>query len=465
MILRHLLFRHARAAGGAPAVLAALLGLAGCAGAVLDERTSPAARPVTAAEAAEVFDSAWSRVHRTYYDTAFNGLDWEAVRDELRPRPMTGWTAETLREMIDEMLSRLGDSHFGVIPAEAADALEPDSLSGAAGEPGDAGLELRVVAGDLVVFRIDPEGPAARAGIRTGWMVESIDTVPARRYLDVIEEIPGERRLAEARVAWAAAARLDGRVGDTVTVRLRDGSDTPVDARLAVRPQPGTAVRFGNLPAQFLRLEQRALPTDGGCVGLIRFNVWMTPVLPQFEDALLALESCHGTVIDLRGNPGGIAGLIMGTSGYFMDETRALGRMITRENELRLVSMPRRVTRDGRPLRPDARPLALLLDGMSMSTSELFAAGLQSVGRARVFGETSGGQALPAMMARLPNRDVLMYVFANYVDPDGARIEGRGVVPDEEVPLNREDLLEGRDAALEAAVEWIRGQAARSATH
>lgn len=109
---------------------------------------------------------------------------------------------------------------------------------------------------------------------------------------------------------------------------------------------------------------------------------------------------------------------------------------------------------------PYTGPVALLLDGQSMSTTEIFAAGLQESGRARVFGETSGGQALPALMARLPNQDVLMYVFANLVTPAGVRVEGRGVVPDEEVPLERQALLEGRDPALEAALSWIESRGA-----
>jgi C-terminal processing protease CtpA/Prc len=46
-------------------------------------------------------------------------------------------------------------------------------------------------------------------------------------------------------------------------------------------------------------------------------------------------------------------------------------------------------------------------------------------------------------------------VTADLVAPDGRRVEGRGVVPDEPVPVRREDLLAGRDAALEKAIEWI----------
>ena len=123
--------------------------------------------------------------------------------------------------------------------------------------------------------------------------------------------------------------------------------------------------------------------------------------------------------------------------------------------------MPRRVTGDAQPMEPFTGPLALIVDGQSMSSSEIFAAGLQALGRARVFGEPSGGQALPALMERLPNQDVLMYAFADFVDPNGTRIEGRGVLPDVTVPLTREDLLAGRDAALEAALDWIGGVGAR----
>jgi carboxyl-terminal processing protease len=80
---------------------------------------------------------------------------------------------------------------------------------------------------------------------------------------------------------------------------------------------------------------------------------------------------------------------------------------------------------------------------------------MQAIGRARIFGETSAGQALPAMATRLPTGDVLLHVTADLVAPDGRRVEGRGVVPDEPVPLRRAELLAGRDAALEAAVRWI----------
>ena len=65
------------------------------------------------------------------------------------------------------------------------------------------------------------------------------------------------------------------------------------------------------------------------------------------------------------------------------------------------------------------------------------------------------GQALPALFDRLPNGDLLIHAYGDFVTADGTRLEGRGVVPDQEVPLDRASLLAGHDATLDAALAWI----------
>jgi carboxyl-terminal processing protease len=71
---------------------------------------------------------------------------------------------------------------------------------------------------------------------------------------------------------------------------------------------------------------------------------------------------------------------------------------------------------------------------------------------------------LPALMDRLPSGDVFVHAVADFIDPDGNRIEGAGVVPDEITPLTVKDLSAGIDTALEAAMRWIRSNpAAQSA--
>jgi carboxyl-terminal processing protease len=160
-------------------------------------------------------------------------------------------------------------------------------------------------------------------------------------------------------------------------------------------------------------------------------------------------------VLDLRGNPGGLAAMLMGISGHFLTERTVLGTMKTRETQLRFTANPRQVSAAGERVTPFGGPVAILVDSLTGSASECFAGGMQSIGRARVFGQSSMGQALPAVFDRLPNGDTLIHAYGDFVTADGTRLEGRGVVPDEEVPLTRQDLLAGRDATLERALHWI----------
>jgi carboxyl-terminal processing protease len=138
--------------------------------------------------------------------------------------------------------------------------------------------------------------------------------------------------------------------------------------------------------------------------------------------------------------------------------------MKTRETDLRFPANPRLVNGHGERVTPFAGPLAILVDAMTGSASECFAGGMQSIGRARVFGQPSMGQALPALFDRLPNGDVLIHAYGDFVTSNGTRLEGRGVIPDEIQPIDRQELLAGRDRPLEAALAWIdvaRGAAGR----
>ena len=147
--------------------------------------------------------------------------------------------------------------------------------------------------------------------------------------------------------------------------------------------------------------------------------------------------------------------MVMGFGGYFVDSALSLGTMRTRQVTLKFAINPRRSRNDGSQRSPYTGLLAILVDPMTASTSEIFATGMQLIGRARVFGERSAGAALPALMERLPSGDVFVHAVADFTDPDGKRVEGAGVVPDEIVLLSEDAVRKGRDTALEAAMRWI----------
>ena len=93
--------------------------------------SAPESAPsIETALALETFDAAWQLVNDTHFDPHHNGVDWLSVREELRPRAETATTEKELRKAIGEMLSRLGQSHFVLLPREAVDALDPKKLAG-----------------------------------------------------------------------------------------------------------------------------------------------------------------------------------------------------------------------------------------------------------------------------------------------------------------------------------------------
>ena len=67
------------------------------------------------------FDTAWSIIRRTHWDTTYNGVNWLALREELRPRAAAAHTRGELRLVLSEMVGRLRQSHFAIIPQELAD--------------------------------------------------------------------------------------------------------------------------------------------------------------------------------------------------------------------------------------------------------------------------------------------------------------------------------------------------------
>lgn len=425
---------------------------------------SAADRQVEAGTYLGDFDRAWELVRDTYHDENHNGLDWDGVRDELRPRAEAATTRSENRAVIQAMVEKLGESHFGVIPEEIESVgSEPsdDAAPAEAGMSGDgvAGLDLRIVEGRTVVTSVTPDGPADRAGVRPGWVIVSVDGDKTDELVEGLTDSVGER--AANLYAWQTVrSRLDGAPGSEVEVELLNDRNRRVRVTLERTEDEGQVVKFGNLPPTRIRLDARWLTPeetgdDDARVGYIAFNMFMIPITPHFERAVAQFEGADGLVIDLRGNVGGVAAMCASLSRYLIDEPARIGTMKMRGQEIQFNAQPVVVTTTGQRLAPFTGPLAILIDEGTASTSEFMAGGLRGLGRARTFGTRSAGMALPAAMSRLPSGDVFMHAIADYVSSDGARLESDGVPTDVDLPLRRRDLLRGEDAALRAAAGWI----------
>jgi carboxyl-terminal processing protease len=431
----------ARAAAIAAFAASAILSIRPC---VAVAQLSPEERQLNV----DSFEFVWKTIHDQYFDTTFGGLDWPAVHDELLPGVENARDAREARVVMRDMISRLHKSHFAIFPADVYKNINAPSKQGDLG--GSPGIEERIIDGASIVIGVTPGGPAERVGVRPGWEIRAVNGEDIPPLLPPIEKEFADSPRKEFYLVLAARSRMSGAIGDSVKVLFMDDRNRPVEKSMVLEEPRGKKIVFGNFPAMHLTFASDTLRDR---IGYFTFSSFFDPVtlMPAFGAAMQSFMNAPGVIIDVRGNPGGIAGIAMGMAGWFVEEKNVnMGTMRTRVDTMKLVINPR--ARVYRGL------VAILVDGLSGSSSEIFAGGVQGLPRVRIFGSPTMGATLPSAAQRLPNGDGFQYALASYVSRNGVELEGEGVKPDVEVRPSREALLEGRDPVIEAAVDWIRNQ-------
>lgn len=389
------------------------------------------------------FDIVWRTVKEKHFDPQFGGVNWDQVRARYAPRLAAVKTEPELYRLLQQMLGELRQSHFNII---APEAVLPDEAKET--PAGSVGIDLRMIDGAATITRIEPGSTAATAGLRPGLVIRQVGAQAIAQLiapLAKLDESPARKDLRRVRRVLAA---LSGEPGSAVTLTYLDEKNRPQTARLVRHKLQGElAPRVGNFPPQYTEFEAKRLPNGQGSWGYLRFNIFTPPVMAKIKAAILEFKDTDGLVFDLRGNPGGLGALASGIAGLLSDKPGLLGTMKMRANDLKFAVFPQ--------ANPYLKPVAILIDGMSASTSEVFAGGMQELGRAVVVGERSAGACLPSVFERLPTGALFQFAVADFKTPKGVLIEGRGVQPNVEVKQQRAALLAGRDAQLEAALTHL----------
>ena len=396
------------------------------------------------------FDYLWQRVADGYPDPELGGVDWAAVRTELRPKAEAARDPDALRPILRDMLDRVGVSHFAIVSG--------DIYRGGSGEGprGVLGMDAGLVEGAAHVLSVRADGPAEQAGIQPGDRLRRIGDTDLDAIVAELADGQGVRGPAAA-VGGVLRDLLRPVIGEPTKVVVERSGET---LELTVRPAPlkGQIFQVGELPATRVETQSRIDDPDGPDgplppVLVLRFSMFAVPSGAAVRQAVIrakasGVEHC---VIDLRGNPGGLPLVAQGIAGHFVARKSAsLGTFSTRGSTLEFNIRPRVGSErlDG--------PLAILVDGRSASSSEIFASGMQDLGRATIVGEQSSGLALMSQFERLPNGDRAQLVFADLRSPSGARLEGTGVTPDRPVPPTVQALRDGHDPPLDAALDAVR---------
>lgn len=431
---------------------------------------SPTPETTDAQKRQQSFDIVWATINQFFYDPTFGGVDWNGARQRYEPLVLKAKSDAEVHQLLQLMLNELHQSHFLIIPPEAIPQVledEGDDEEPGPSEPGKKeaakrllkgnaeltqklvtgiGIDVRVIDNVVVVSRVAHGSAAARAGLRPGFVIKKANGKSLERIIAETLQSPLYHAIIRPELPLIlVAGYVNGPPGTSVRLEYLDGRNRPRIVNIKRERLTGEmSAPVGNLPAMYGEVESRRLMPG---IGYLRFNAFVPPLMEKICSALRSMSDARAIIIDLRGNQGGLLGMLSGLSGLLNNEPVGLGFLETRGGRTPLFAFPQ--------TRPFSGTLAILIDGSTESAAEMFASGMQESHRATIVGETSAGNTLPSTIKELPTGALFQYAFANYHTTGGTLLEGRGVKPDLEVKLSRKALLAGRDPQLEAAIRKV----------
>jgi carboxyl-terminal processing protease len=297
------------------------------------------------------------------------------------------------------------------------------------------------------ITRLVPAGPAAK----------SQQLAPADRIIGVAQ---GKDEMVDV-VGW--------RLGEVVKlIRGPKGSDVRLEVIPASNPPTDLSTRTVSLVREEIKLEDQAAKStvlkfgDGedtqrvGVIQVPNFYIDFKAYRRGDDDytsttrdvrrllSELQKQDVDGIVLDLRNNGGGSLQESTELTGLFIDRGPTVLVRDT-QGDVQVLDDPESGT-------AYTGPMAVLVNRLSASASEIFAGAMQDYGRALVIGEPTFGKGTVQSIQPL-NHGELKLTLAKFYRVSGQSTQHRGVVPDIHYPslLATTDIGESN---LPGALPW-----------
>lgn len=395
----------------------------------------------------DAVDFVWTTVNERYYDAKFHGVDWAAVRSKYEPQLLATTDDDAFWELLDKMTGELKDSHTRVHSPKWVEQQRNRQSHG-------LGIGLAELDGALTVTSVHPQSDAWWGGVRPGMRVLSIDGQPASAHYRRLVDASRETSTPWARTRGAVRQIVSGDVGTSVRMQFAREDESSFEVNMK-RRSFATNTDFTH----------RVLPSG---FGYIRFSGFVGGLTDDIVAQIRNMRDTPGMIIDLRNNGGGSGGMASTLIGQFLKDDYSGTTIQTRTGKpLRVFFVP--VTKlkpvvKGTGAAAYSKPLVILTNESSASASEMFSMALKDAKRATIIGERTCGCLLAYMgLTDVPGGGQMAYSELGFTNRDGSRVEGNGVQPDIELRPTREDLMLGRDRALERAQAFLTEAAASRA--
>lgn len=293
--------------------------------------------------------------------------------------------------------------------------------------------------GIITILRVFPGSPAEEAGLKKGDILYKVGA------LDVYDQ----------ELDTLVSQYIRGEEGTFVDLTvLRDGEEisATVERRMV----------------ESVTVEAQLLPDKTGYVMVTQFDL---VTADQFISAVDSLEKqgMERLVIDLRDNPGGVVDACVKMAAYLLPEDQYEGTILSTADKNgkgdRYYCQGGKLLFEGSGSNPEYpmddgheldMPIAVLINGMSASASEVFAGALRDYGLATLVGTTSFGKGIVQALLPLDDGSAVKVTIAHYYTPAGHDIHKKGLEPDVEIELELdEDLIGQYDVPLDLSLIHI----------
>ena len=352
----------------------------------------------------EVIDHVWQIVYRDFLDSngKFQKSNWINLRKEVLSKTYSD--SNEAYDAIRDMLSNLDDSYTRFLEPKEFNQMRIDT----SGELTGVGIQIvkDKESDDLIIISPIEGTPAFDAGIKARDKILSIDDISTEgmNIEDAVKLIRGQR-------------------GTKVKLEILRGSHSFF--KILSREK-----------IEIKSVSSKVNQTKNGLsIGYVRIKQFNANASKETRDAIKDLETkkVAGYVLDLRSNPGGLLESSIDISRHFINK----GVIVSTVSKDGL-----KETKKGNGQALTKKPLVVLVNEGSASASEIVSGAIKDNKRGKLVGKKTFGKGLVQSMRTLVDGSGLTVTVAKYLTPNGTDINKSGIIPDIEVKMNINPILQ-----------------------
>lgn len=263
------------------------------------------------------------------------------------------------------------------------------------------GIELASRNGQIVVIAPLDSGPASRVGIQPDDILLTVDGLPLAGLTlpDVVDKLRGEANTEVVVTLW------------------RSGAPQPLEKRLIRELTASSSVRALMLADEVVYLR------------VSRFTAQTSKAVKNAITGVVGAGTPKGFVVDLRNNPGGLLNGAIDVADIFIRSGVIMTITGRNPESIRTFSASGTGPYDG-------APTVVLVNRGTAAASEIVAESLRINGHAKIFGTKTFGRGTIQTVLPLVNNTAIKITTGRWQTARGETLEGRGLTPDIELPVN-----------------------------